>query len=369
MLFLLDKPSKLEYDKVITGSAPGLFLPFLGYFNCMALMDLEKIAQIANVSRSTVSRVVNNQPDVHPEVRQRVQQIIRDTGYQPNTAARSLRNKQSDVLALVICNSVDGLFKDPYFSQLTHGITMSCNEINKTLALFLEGDPETIYPRLTRRGQFDGIILQVGTTDDYLIKKIKLTEIPFIVVGRPVEEGVNFINVDNTSGAYQATLHLIHLKRKRIGSIFCSLNTTTGIDRKAGYCKALHERGIPYREEWVVEGDFTEMGGYRAMTQLLPHHLDAVFAGSDTMARGAIRAIRENGLSVPNDIAIIGFDDLSPALSESPLLTTIRQPITRLGVQSVEILLDMIEHKQHPLQNVVLDVELVVRESSGERLN
>ncbi len=334
----------------------------------MTRMDIQKIAQMAQVSRSTVSRVVNNQPDVHPEVRQRVLQIIRETGYQPNSAARSLRNKQSDILGLVICNTVGGLFTDPYFPQLTQGIAQSCNHYNKTLSLFLEGDPETIYPRLTRRGQLDGILLQVGNTDDTLVKKLMKTDIPFIVLGRPMQSGVSYIDVDNVSGGYLATLHLIRLKRQRIGAIHCSLLTTTGLDRKEGYLKALHERNIPIREELTAEGDYSEPSGYRAMLQILPHHPDAVFVGNDMMARGAIRAIQEAGLSVPNDIAVVGFDDLPPAVSASPLLTTIRQPISRLGACAVDILLDMIEHGPQPPQRVMMDVELVVRESSGERI-
>lgn len=331
----------------------------------MARIDLMKIAEMAQVSRSTVSRVINEQPDVNPEVRRRVLQIIRDTGYQPNSAARSLRNKQSDILGLVICNTVGGLFSDPYFPVLTQGVAQGCNQFDKTLSLFLEGDPDVIFPRLKRRGQTDGILLQVGQTDDYLIKKLKQTDMPFLVIGRPIEPGVSYIDVDNQSGAYQATLHLVRLKRQRIANLCAPLNTTTGIDRKEGYTRALRERGIPYRPELVAEGDFTEAGGYQAMLRLLPHHPDAVFVANDMMARGAIRAIQETGLSVPRDIAIVGFDDLAPAISSSPFLSTVRQPIARLGMSAVEILLDMIAHPDQPTQRVVLDVEMVIRESSG----
>jgi LacI family transcriptional regulator len=336
--------------------------------NSMTRLSLTKIAEIANVSRSTVSRVINEQPDVKPQVRQRVLQIIEETGYLPHTGARSLRKKNCDVVAFVICSTVNGLFTDPYYPVLTKGIALGLNRHNKTLALFLEGDPDTIYPRLARPGQFDGILIQVGKSDDYLIKKMKQTEIPFMVLGRPAENNVSFIDADNVSGGYQATLHLIQRKHERIATICASLSSTTGLDRHQGYCNALTERGIPYREELVVEADFSEAGGYYAMQRLLPHHPDAVFAASDLMARGAIRAIREAGLLVPQDIAIVGYDDLPPAVSAVPHLTTIRQPIARLGYTAVELLLDMIDHKQQSLQRIMLDVELVVRDSSGERL-
>jgi LacI family transcriptional regulator len=327
--------------------------------------DLTKIAQLAKVSRSTVSRVVNEHPDVNPEVRKRILKIIKDTGYQPNLAARSLRNKQTGIIGLVVCNTISGLFTDPYFPQLIQGVAQACNQFSKTLALFLEGDPDTIFPRIVRRGQLDGILLQAGKADDYMLKKMMATDIPFVYIGRPTESRINFIDVDNLAGGHLATSHLIRLKRHRIASIFGPLDTTTGIDRKEGYLRALNERGIPYREELTAECDFTELGGYQAMKDMLKHNPDAVFSASDTMARGAIRAITEAGLSVPNDVAVVGFDDLSPAVTMSPLLTTIRQPITHVGARAVETLLDIIQYRSQPAQRVVLNVELVIRESCG----
>ncbi len=331
----------------------------------MSGIDLQKIAQIAGVSRSTVSRVVNDQPDVSPEVRKRVLQIVQETGYQPNAAARSLRNKRSDVIGLVLNNTVGGLFTDPYFPALTQGVYQACSRYNKTLALFLEGDPSVIFPRLKRRGHLDGFLLQVGTDDDCLIKKMKQADVPFLVLGRPSDPDYSYIDVDNISGAYQATLHLIRQKRQRIASICAPLITTTGIDRKEGYCKALRERALPYREELVIEGDFSEESGYQSMKGLLAHNPDGVFCACDAMARGAAHAILDAGLSIPNDIAIVGYDDLAPAISAFPSLTSVRQPITNMGLTAVEILLDMIDHPGQPHQHVVMDVELVVRESSG----
>ncbi len=328
----------------------------------MPRVDLQKIAKMAGVSRSTVSRVINDQPDVSPEVRKRVSQIVRETGYQPNAAARSLRNKRSDIIGLVLNNTVGGLFTDPYYPALTQGVYQACSRHNKTLALFLEGDPEAIYPRLKRRGHLDGILLQAGTDDDCLIKKMKQADVPFLVLGRPTEPNFSYIDVDNTSGSYQATLHLIRQKRQRIAAIFAPLMTTTGVDRKEGYCRALRERSMPYREELTAEGDFSEERAYQLMKGLLQHHPDAIFCASDAMARGAVHAILDSGLSIPDDVAVVGFDDLPPAVSAAPLLTTVRQPITNMGTTAVEILLDMIEHPQPPYQRVVMDVELVVRE-------
>ncbi len=331
----------------------------------MTKVDLRKIAKMAGVSRSTVSRVVNDQPDVSPEVRKRVLQIIQETGYEPNAAARSLRNKHSDIIGLVLNNTVGGLFTDPYFPALTQGVYQACSRYSKTLAVFLEGDPNEIFPRLKRRGYLDGIILQTGPDDDCLIKKMKQADMPFLVLGRPSEPDYSYIDVDNVHGAYQATLHLIRQKRQRIAAIHAPQITTTGLDRMEGYCKALRERDMPCRQELVAEGDFSEDSAYLLMKGLLAHHPDAVFCACDAMARGAAHAILDAGLSIPQDVAVVGYDDLPPAVSAFPCLTTVRQPISSVGVTAVEMLLDLIEHPEQPPKRAVLDVELVVRESSG----
>lgn len=327
----------------------------------MSPLDLIQIAKLAQVSRSTVSRVVNEHPDVKPEVRERVQKIIRETGYQPNFAARSLRSKTTDVLGLVISNTVDGLFGYPYFQPLVDGVMQACNQQDKTLALFLAGDPDAIFPRLTRRGYLDGILLQAGKTDDTLLKKILTTEMPCVYFGRPTLPNVNYVDVDNVGGARLATAHLLGLGRQRVALIGAGLDNTTGIDRHRGYLEALGQAG---QAELIVHGDYTESSGYRAMQNLLAHRPDAVFAANDAMALGALRAIQEAGLAVPGDVALVGFDDLPPATARPPLLTTIRQPVHEVGMRAAGRLLELIHNPAQPAQQIILDVALVVRETA-----
>jgi LacI family transcriptional regulator len=180
-----------------------------------------------------------------------------------------------------------------------------------------------------------------------------------------MEGSVNYLNVDNSNGAYRAVAHLLGLGRRRIGTITGSMNTTTGMDRLDGYLKALKDRNIKSDESLIVEGDFTELGGYYAARSLLAHKPDAIFAASDAMGRGAVRAIYEAGLSVPEDVPIVGFDDLAPAIVSHPELTTMRQHVRRFGVKAVEMLFDIIEYGTDPARRVVMDVELVIRESCG----
>jgi LacI family transcriptional regulator len=335
----------------------------------VADLTLEDIAKQAGVSRSTVSRVVNNHPNVRSSVRKRVREVIQNTGYQPNAAARTLASQRSWMLGLVLPRSVSSMFTDPYFPRLTQGIAQACNQFNYTLGLFLIGteeDEEKIFPRVSRNGLLDGILVQSGQIGEHLIDHLVKTNIPLVVIGRPFHTtDVNYIDVDNVNSAYCAVCHLIRLGYKRVGTIAGPANSTVGLDRKEGYQKALNEWGYNLDESLITEGDFTEAGGYSAMQKLLPARPDAIFAASDIMAIGAMRAVRETGLSIPDDIAFVGFDDLPLATIPYPQLTTVRQPVLQFGFKSVEILIDRIVNGIRPAQHIMMNTELIIRDSCG----
>lgn len=332
-------------------------------------MTLEDIARLAGVSRSTVSRVINDHPNVSASVRQRVLEIISQTGYHPNLAARSLASQRSNIIGLVFPRSVSNLFSDPYFPRLTQGVAQACNQSNFTLSLFLfhtEEDERKLFPRITRPGQVDGIIIQSTHAADELFSQLSQSDVPHVVAGRPMNvSDASYVDVDNIAGAYNAVRHLVHLGRRRIGTITGSLNTTVGLDRLEGYKRALNESNLTFDEALYAEGDFSESSAYYGVQRLLPHKPDALFIASDIMALGAMRAVHEAGLSVPEDVAIVGYDDLPPATRSTPPLTTIRQPIRRLGLKLVEILLDIIEKGPSPPRRVIFGTELVIRESCG----
>lgn len=333
----------------------------------MGKLTLEQIAQLADVSRSTVSRVVNNHPNVSPEVRQRVMHIIAETGYQPDPAARSLAARRSGIIGLVIPRAVHSLFTDPYFPRLMQGIAQACNANDYTLSLFLfhtEDDEQKLYPRVLRTQLVDGIIATGSQIDEPLIPKLIKNQVPFVMVGRPSDTlQVSFVDADNAVGAYTATRHLIQSGYQRIATITGPLNTMVGLDRRQGYLDALNDRGRSIEGDLMIEGDFTEFGGYAAMRRLLPQGPDAVFVASDTMAFGALRALREVGLSVPGDVAVVGFDDLPTAISADPPLTTVRQPIRRVGAQAVETLLDILANGPEPVRRITMSTQLIIRSS------
>jgi LacI family transcriptional regulator len=332
-------------------------------------LTLEDIAKQAGVSRSTVSRVVNNDPNVNENVRKRVQEVIRSTGYHPHAAARSLASHRSNMIGLVLPRTVSSFFTDPYFPCLTQGIAQACNQNNYTLALFLMGtheDEDRIYPRISRKGLLDGIILQTAGKEDKLPERLMKTDLPVLVAGRPFHaNGISYIDVDNFEAARNAVHYLVKLGYQRIGTITGLLNGTAGIDRLDGYQKAIQERGWVVDNTLIAEGDFTERGGYLAMKQLLPAKPEAVFAASDTMAIGAIRAVREAGWRVPEEIAFVGFDDLPIASQLEIRLTTVHQPIIHFGVKAVDTLIDLIENGKKPSRQIIMETELVIRDSCG----
>ncbi len=336
----------------------------------MKRLTLEEIGELAGVSRSTVSRVINGHPNISAPVRQRVEDVIRQTGYQPNSAARSLASSQSRVFGLVMPSILQSAFADPYYPLVIQAISHACNRNDYTPALFLfqtVEEEEKVSQRIVASGLIDGIIVTADTIESTFVNKIQQYDIPFVQIGRPPRSSladVSYVDVDNEAGAYLATSHLMQLGYRRIGQLATAHNTA-GADRDAGYRQALSDRGLPFDKSLIEVSDFSEAGGYGAMQALLDREPDAVFAQSDAIALGAIRAIRDRGLTVPDDIAVVGFDDMPLASSADPPLTTVRQPINRTGVLAVETLIDIVKTSPKPARHIVLPVELVIRASSG----
>ena len=336
----------------------------------MKRLTLEEIGQIAGVSRSTVSRVINGHPNIRPAVRQRVEDVIRQTGYQPNSAARSLASSQSRVFGLVMPSLMQSAFADPYYPMVIQAISHACNQHDYTPALFLFQtleEEEKTSQRIVASGMIDGLIVTADTIESTFVSKIQQYDIPFVQIGRPLQSSIaeiSYVDVDNEAGAYLAASHLIQLGYRRIGQLATAHNIA-GAHRDAGFRQALADRSLPIDESLIEVSDFSEAGGYDAMRALLERGPEAVFAHSDAIALGAIRAIRDRGLKTPNDIAVVGFDDMPLAASADPPLTTVRQPIYRTGTLAVETLIDIVKTSPAPARHIVLPVELVIRASSG----
>jgi len=336
----------------------------------MTSVNLEEIGRLAGVSRSTVSRVVNGSPNVSPEVKDRVEAVIADTGYQPHAAARSLASNRTGVFGLVIPSAAETLFDDPYFGRLILGITSATNAIGTTLALFLfeqESDENSIIPRVVNPGLVDGVIVTATQMGDTLVDHLQRLNMPFIIVGRPDDGRAMFsVDTDNRGGARQAAAHLIESGRSRIGLISPPSNTTAGVDRRNGFLEGLADSGINI-DDRIAEGNWSEESGQAAMETLLsaPSPPDAVFVGSDRMAVGALRAINEAGLSCPNDVALVSFDGILPPNQTMPRLTSVTQPVTEVGRRAARLLQSVVDGTVTTPEHIVFPTDLVVRESCG----
>jgi LacI family transcriptional regulator len=332
---------------------------------------LEEVARLAGVSRSTVSRVINDQPNVRPETREQVWEAVRKTGYRPHAVARSLVTNRTQIIGMVIPESVRTLFTDPFFPLFLRGATEACNTHRYQLMLSLftsRSSEQDMYQRVLRNGYLDGVIVASASTDDRLIPNMLRDRVPFISVGRYADERVHYVDVDNTGGARMAVEHLIRLGHRRIGTITGRLDMTHGQDRLAGYKDALQAHGLPIEEDLIAEGDYTESGGMTAMRQLIEASPTAAFIASDTMAIGALRALRGAGLEVPKDVALVSFDDIPISGAVQPPLTTVRQPIERLGAMAVDVLIGLLESLPaagSSAQKIILPTELAVRKSCG----
>jgi LacI family transcriptional regulator len=328
-------------------------------------LTLEDIARLSGVSRSTASRVINGDENVRAETRRRVLEVIQQNDFHPNLAARRLAAGRTNVIGLVIPTGVGTIFSDPYFSHLIQGVSAACNEKEFSVMLWL-ATPEyerRMIRRILGSGLVDGVIVSSTLVDDPLVNNLYESQMPFVLIGRHPNLEIHSIDLDNVEGAKKATLHLAQSGYQRIATITGPKNMTAGNDRLDGYRQALAEYGLRGDETLVAEGDFTETGGYKAMQILLPHHPEAVFAASDMMAAGAIRAIRESGLRVPHDIALVGYDDVPLALQVEPPLTTIRQPIQEMGKLAFDTLIDMLQNPNNEKRHIVLQPELIIRQS------
>ena len=331
-------------------------------------MNLEDIARLSGVSRSTVSRVVNSDLNVKDSTRERVLDVIRRESYRPNIAARGLAAGHTRVIGLVIPVEVSALFSDPYFPLLIQGVSAVCNAQDYLLMLWL-GEPEyerQMADQILHSGLIGGVVLASALLDEPVMSALVHSGMPFVTIGSHAElDNANFVDVENREGTELAVDHLLGLGRRRVATITGPQSMVAGVERLTGYHNALINRGVAIDPTLIVEGNFTEHGGYLAMQQLLDRNPDAVFAANDVMAVGAMRAITQAGLKIPQDVAVVGFDDVPLAAQLQPALTTVRQPKRRAGAAAATMLIDLIQNPDSQPHQLVLPTELIVRESCG----
>ncbi|WP_079023835.1 LacI family DNA-binding transcriptional regulator [Streptomyces odonnellii] len=337
------------------------------------LPTLEEVAARAGVGRGTVSRVINGSPRVSAQTRAAVEAAVAELGYVPNRAARALAANRADAIALVVPEPEARFFAEPYFSDIVSGVGEALADTGMQLLLTFAGGAR----ERRRLAQYlaahraDGALLVSVHADDPLPELLTQLGIPTVISGRrSAAEPLPSVDSDNTEGARTAVAHLLARGRGTVATITGRLDVYGAACRLDGYRQALREAGQPPDEGLTAVADFTEAGGRRAMTELLARRpgVDAVFAASDVMAAGARQVLRAAGRRIPDDVALIGFDDSAIARHMDPPLTSVRQPIEEMGRAMARLVLTEIATRAtphpSPPHQIVLPTQLVIRSSS-----
>lgn len=333
------------------------------------LPTLEEVARVAGVSRATVSRAINGGARVSPAARAAVERAIAELSYIPNRAARSLVTRRTDSVALVVPETGSKLVGDPFLIGALQGVTTGLADTELQLVLLIAqraGDTERLL-RYLRAGHVDGALVMSHHREDHLPTELVKVGLRCVFLGRPLEQedvGVTYVDVDNVGGGRAATEHLIQRDARRIATIAGPADMPAGVDRLAGWRAALKDAGLP--DDALAFGDFTADAGASAMATLLARwpDLDAVFVASDLMATGALQVLRDAGRTVPDDVAVVGFDDSMLATASVPPLTTVRQDAEALGQRAAELLLAQLGEAPVEPAGEILPTELIVRASA-----
>jgi DNA-binding LacI/PurR family transcriptional regulator len=336
----------------------------------MSRATIKDVADYARVSNATVSRVLNNNPQVDEILRARVLAAVEALGYEPNRDARRLRARSSNVIGLVISD-----IQNPYFISVIRGVEDAAYSQQMNIVLCNSDEDvskQAMYLRVMEAERVAGlIIVPCDSQQDEDIQQLQKIGIPIILLDRALTNvQMDAVLVDNVRGAYEAVRHLLDLGYRSISLIGGSSYVTTGQDRYLGYHKALKDAGLPIEDSLVKSGDFKMESGYRLARELMAasHRPEAIFVANNLMTLGALRALRELRLRVPEDVALVGFDDMPWSGELYSPLTAVSQPTYELGQEAVHLLLRRLAAPEASFRTTILQTRLIVRESSGVHL-
>ena len=332
-------------------------------------MNLEDIARLAGVSRSTVSRVINDDPRVSKAVRARVKAIIAEHNYHPNAAARSLASRRSRVIGLLIPAIASKIFSDPWFPVMIQGCMDACQDHDLSLMLLMESetDPDAanrLIERSLRGRHLDGVVVATSMVDSASSELLGERDFPYVVIGRVPHDDTTWVDIDNVDAAYQATSHLLSHGRRRAAMVAGPPSLVASLDRIEGFRRATEEAGIPSSVHYA---SFDQREAYETTIRLLSADdpPDAIFAGSDVMAVGILQAARRLKREVPGDLGVMGFDDIQPDRVTPMGISNVHQPVRDLGRRAVDLLNERIGDPTAPHRHDLLATRLVLRTSCG----
>ena len=331
------------------------------------MATIKDVAKMAGVSTTTVSHVINKTRFVAKETEEAVMQAIKSLKYSPSAVARSLKVNTTKSIGMIVTTS-----ESPYFAEIIHAVEDHC--YRQGYSLFLcntQNDPEKIknHVEMLTKKRVDGLLVMCSEYTQHSLDVLSgFSSVPMVVMDWGPNVDTDIIEDNSFTGGYIATKHLIDCGHKAIGLIAGELDKTTARTRYEGFVKAMNEANLPIHENWIMEGFFEPEDGYECMNRILVQDNlpTAVFCCNDVMALGAISAITEKGLRVPDDISIIGYDNIHSSRFYAPPLTTIHQSKSRLGAQAVNLLFERIANKDndsHEKHRIAIHPELVLRKS------
>lgn len=333
-------------------------------------VTIKDVAKAANVSPSTVSRVIADSPRISEKTKRKVRKVMEELGYHPNFIARSLASQSTQVIGVVFPSSGNLAFQNPFFSEVLRGISEGAHEKHYGIQLTTGVTEEEIYQdvvKMVQGGQVDGIILLYSKINDQVIDYLLEKDFPFVVVGKPYEyvEKITHVDNDNVGAAKETTEYLLQLGHKRIGFIGGNENLMVTVTRLEGYKQALQGANIPIRKEYIIHEDFLVSGGKQAILKLLslPEPPTALLVTDDLMALGVLQSLLLHGLEVPRDLSVVSFNNVLISRLANPPLTSVDIRILDLGMEAVKQLISKIENEREPVKRVIIPHQLVVRSS------
>lgn len=336
------------------------------------MASIKDVAKVAGVSVSTVSRTINNNPSISNTTKEKVLKAIKELNYSPNSMAQSLSNNNSYTITLIVDNEDEKSFHNPFFYEVMHGIEHIV--YNKDYCLIVSNlktmlTSENVLERLIKGKRTEGVILPSSIIDSQMINKLKENKIPFVLIGEPanLKETVSWVDINNRKAGEQATNYLIDSHRRKVAFIGYDKEKVFNKRRFEGYKNALASSEINYNPGLVVEGVNSKDDGYRMMLELLKDQddlPDSVICADNLMSVGAIRAIKEAGLSIPENISLISFDNSQIAEIMYPTISTIDVDVYQLGVQSARLLFDLIENPGAREQELLISTDVLERETT-----
>ncbi len=330
------------------------------------MVTIKDVAKLAGVSIGTVSRALNNARGMSQETRERVLFSAKRLKYQPNLQARGLVGGRPNAIGIVIPQTQEIVFSNPFFAEILLGISKKAREGDQYLLFSIAGNES--YVQMFHHRLVAGIIILGNRIDDPWIEEARVLKIPLVLIpGNPSPSSIPSVDFDNIAGAFQVVNYLAKLGHRRIAFLNGPANWKFSIERLIGFRKALEKNHISFKKDLVREFDASQQGGYRAMKDLLSLRPppSAVFVINDFSTMGVLRAAKEAGLRVPEDISIIGFGDVPFSCMIDPPLTTIQEPFQEVGYEACARLLKMIQGKKLHQRHLILPVKLVIRKSAG----